>query len=73
MRLTASYRSRARLCLCSSDGNSYLPGLVPLFPSLTTLLIRMDVHPFHVHSFLHVRESLTGQPTAALRAGLAGR
>ena len=59
MRLTASYMSRARLYLCSSDGNSYLPGLVPLFPSLTTLLIRMDVHPFHVHSFLHVRESLT--------------
>jgi hypothetical protein len=65
MRLTASYRSRARLCLCSSDGNSYLPGLVPLFPSRTTLLIRMDVHPFHVHSFLHVLESLMGQPPAA--------
>jgi hypothetical protein len=60
-----SYRSRARPCLCLSDGNSYRPGLVPLFPSLTTLLIRMDVHPFHVHSFLNVRESLTGQPPAA--------
>ena len=40
------YQSSSQaVSLCSSDGNSYLPGLVPLFPSLTTLLIHMDAHP----------------------------
>lgn len=61
------------MSLCSSDGNSYLPGLVSLFPSLAILLIRMDVHP-HVHSF----SPCTGvsYETAAssfFRAGLTGR